>query len=89
MSALEQIIRFFEDEGSEGGAMAYTAKQAAAELTRYKRLLELARAVNKTGGVVVEYAKFEKDGPNRPLRDWITEYLNEIDAPAGQKAETK
>ena len=40
---------------------------------RLARALELLRAVNKTGGVVVELYN------GRYLRDWITELLAEID----------
>lgn len=40
------------------------------------RALELLRAVNKTGGVVVELYN------GRYLRDWITELLAEIDGRA-------
>jgi hypothetical protein len=50
---------------------------AAAELARLQRALSLLRAVNKTGGVVVEYHRIGSE--SRPLRDWITELLNEID----------
>ena len=49
----------------------------AVDVDTFSRLLDLARAVNKTGGVVVEYHGTGKD--RRPLRDWITEYLNEVD----------
>ena len=42
------------------------------------RAIDLLRAVNKTGGVVVEYYPASGNS-RRPLRDWITEYLNEVD----------
>ena len=45
---------------------------------RLTRAIELLRAVNKTGGVVVEYYPASGNS-RRPLRDWITEYLNEVD----------
>ena len=42
----------------------------------YNHAIELLRKVNKMGGVVVEY--FQK----RTLREWITEFLDEVDGKA-------
>ena len=55
-----------------------------ADTAKNSRAIELLRACNRMGGVVVEY--YPASGNNRrPLRDLITEYLNEVDGKVATK----
>jgi len=76
MSALEEAIEYLGIDGGKVGAIAYTAKQARAELALYReayRLLLLCR--NEYPGTL--YVTYEKDGRN--VRDMTDELKQKME----------